>query len=369
MKYRSLLCCLLYLLVSASASADRPVDSAQSLVAIEGSSLTISNAVLLAGQRLSHDKPTIELVSSPRCGELTRDGKGGFVFRPNHGSFGSDSFTYSMTTSTESSILATISLWTAPSRIAFSGNWDGDPNGFGEFAWLDNGTNALFLCNGSPKEMVCDTYSAEFKIAGLDPLAMDWDGDGFDEIALFDSESGTFRITEPVKSHGRSTLRVIDRFSISEAIGQRPLAGDWDGDAVDTIGLYDSGTGRVRLRNENLLGPFDHDFFLDVSAQDIPIVGDWDRDNIDTVGTYNHLTGLFSVFNTNSAAPPSAVFFGTADALPLSDNWNLGPTSLGLGVYHRNLHSVEALFRSEVTPSRAITSTRMILLPVGTGAN
>ena len=65
-----------------------------------------------------------------------------------------------------------------------------------------------------------------------------------------------------------------------------PLAGDWDGDGIETIGLYDPVTGTFFLRNSNSSGPPDVTFtFGPISPGNIqPIHGDWDGEFTTTVG-------------------------------------------------------------------------------------
>ena len=55
--------------------------------------------------------------------------------------------------------------------------------------------------------------------------------------------------------------------------GDKPIVGDWDGDGIDTIGIYRVDT--FFLRNTNTNGFADIIFTLG-SVGDIPISGDWD---------------------------------------------------------------------------------------------
>jgi hypothetical protein len=55
--------------------------------------------------------------------------------------------------------------------------------------------------------------------------------------------------------------------------GDQPLTGDWDGDGIDTIGVYRNGT--FYLRNSNTIGFADLVFALG-DPGDLPIAGNWD---------------------------------------------------------------------------------------------
>ena len=56
-------------------------------------------------------------------------------------------------------------------------------------------------------------------------------------------------------------------------MGDKPVAGDWDGNGTDTVGIYRNGW--FYLRNSNTNGIADLIFALGVQG-DEPIVGDWD---------------------------------------------------------------------------------------------
>jgi hypothetical protein len=76
--------------------------------------------------------------------------------------------------------------------------------------------------------------------------------------------------------------------------GWQPLAGDWDGDGVDTIGAYDPVTGRFLLRNSNDQG--NADIILRFGPTDstwTAIAGDWNADGIDSPGLHNPATNTF----------------------------------------------------------------------------
>ena len=57
-------------------------------------------------------------------------------------------------------------------------------------------------------------------------------------------------------------------------LGWNPLAGDWNGDGTDTIGLYDPANGFFFLKNMHAPGPADVVFGYG-PANSTPILGDW----------------------------------------------------------------------------------------------
>jgi len=75
-----------------------------------------------------------------------------------------------------------------------------------------------------------------------------------------------------------------------------PLAGDWDRNGIDTVGLYDRNTGRFYLRHENTTTPSVPDTelrFGPASRGLVPLAGDWDGDGADSIGLYDQVAAEF----------------------------------------------------------------------------
>ncbi len=79
-----------------------------------------------------------------------------------------------------------------------------------------------------------------------------------------------------------------------------PFSGDWDGDGIETLGLYRRSDGFVYLRNSNTQGIADITFFFG-NPGDIPISGDFDGDGVDTVSIYRPSEQQFYIINTLGA--------------------------------------------------------------------
>jgi len=90
-------------------------------------------------------------------------------------------------------------------------------------------------------------------------------------VGLFDPSSGAWYLRDP---SGHTT-----RLGTFGGAGDIPLAGDWDGDGVDTPGLYRPATGRLVVRN----GPEPISFIYPISGDALPVVADTDGDGRDTV--------------------------------------------------------------------------------------
>ena len=73
----------------------------------------------------------------------------------------------------------------------------------------------------------------EFGLDGDVPLAGDWDGDGVDTIGVYRPGDRTFYLSG---LPGQTTPRVVAEVLYGLS-GDTPIVGDWDGDRVTTIGI------------------------------------------------------------------------------------------------------------------------------------
>ncbi len=110
---------------------------------------------------------------------------------------------------------------------------------------------------------------------------------------------------------------------------QVPLIGDWDGDGIDSPGMYNPITGEFLLKNSNLKGKEDIKFKFGKKAYDqwpseeqyvfgklaqymyplsYPVLGDWDNDGIDTIGLYDPFNSTFYLRNSNSEGEADIIF-------------------------------------------------------------
>jgi hypothetical protein len=133
--------------------------------------------------------------------------------------------------------------------------------------------------------------------------------------------------------------------------GDYPFVGDWDGDGIETPGLYRQADGYVYLRNSNTQGNADIRFFFG-DPGDVPIAGDFDNDGFDTVSIYRPSNQTFYIINKLGAgdgglgaADTSYVFGDPGDKPFVGDFDGDGVETVGLHreptglVYFRNSHT------------------------------
>ena len=109
--------------------------------------------------------------------------------------------------------------------------------------------------------------------------------------------------------------------------GDIPFLGDWDGDGVDTPGLYRPTDGFAYVINRRETGTADASWFMGIPG-DVPIVGDWDGDGIDTFSVYRPAEGKVYISNINQTGPAQVdYFFGVPGDKPFAIDFDADGTS------------------------------------------
>ncbi len=162
--------------------------------------------------------------------------------------------------------------------------------------------------------------------AGDRPIAGDWNGDGIDTVGIF--RNGTFFLKNS------NTPGFADLSFAYGSAGDIPLAGDWNGDGVDTIGVYRNGT--FFLRNANSAGS--PDIVVNYgNPNDLPIVGDWDGNRTTTVGCFRPSNGFCYIRNSNTSGfADSDFFYGQAGDIPVAGDWT-GKGFDSIGIYRQGV--------------------------------
>jgi protocatechuate 3,4-dioxygenase beta subunit len=132
---------------------------------------------------------------------------------------------------------------------------------------------------GQARQDVID-HVFHYGTAGDVPITGDWNGDGIDTIGVF--RKGAWHID--VDGDGR--LSDKDAAFQYGMAGDLPVIGDFDGDGVDEIGVYRAGQWFVDKDGDRDLTAHDEAFQLG-GGGDLPVVGDWDGDGVDDPAVYH----------------------------------------------------------------------------------
>ncbi len=196
----------------------------------------------------------------------------------------------------------------------------------------------------------------EFGMLGGTPLAGDFDGDGYDEVAVF--KDGYWMID--INRNGQ--WEDSDLLAKLGDVDDRPVVGDWDGDGKDDIGIYgpmwqrdpeaierepglpnpenypdtqpknvppvdDDATNGARIMKLTSYGKqradvVDHVFGTG-EREDVPVTGDWNGNGIRSIGIFNH--GLWKL-DVNGDGEfdhhDESVRFGRGGDVPLVGDFN-----------------------------------------------
>lgn len=153
-------------------------------------------------------------------------------------------------------------------------------------------------------------------------LACDFNGDGRDDLAVFDRGNWSIRFTI-----GRGPA---DLFFSYGGVTWRPVCGDWNGDGVDGIGVFDG--SNWYLRDTASPGSPNIAQFSYGWPEATPVVGDWNGDKIDTIGIWDPNTGNWWVRNTNNGGGAMIIQYGFTGATPVPADYN-GDGRTDVGVY------------------------------------
>jgi len=177
------------------------------------------------------------------------------------------------------------------------GDWNGDGNDtIGVFR--SGGDNRWYF-NNTLESTGTDFYTTSWGSGALGdwPVAGDWDGDGKDGIGVFRRTGNTAGNDMWYLSNSAAHPASDISFGWGAGyLGDWPFAGDWDGDGIDGIGVFRSSSGWVYLRN--LSGGMQASFPMsNWQSGDRPVAADWDGDGIDGIGLFRPSTGQWFLDN------------------------------------------------------------------------
>ncbi len=159
---------------------------------------------------------------------------------------------------------------------------------------------------------------------GDEPFTGDWDCDGVDTPGLYRQADGY------VYLRNSNTPGIADVSFYFGDPGDLPVAGDWDGDGCDTVSIYRPAEARFYVINrlgqgDAGLGAADSSYRFG-DPGDRPFAGDFDGDGVDTAGIHRPAADMAFLRDSAGGSAPVAVPDGGAVlALP-------GPGGDGLAV-------------------------------------
>ena len=236
--------------------------------------------------------------------------------------------------------------------IPLAGDFDGD--GVDEPVLFHNGY-WLIDVNGNGR-WDADDLMARLGDAGDRPVVGDWDGDGKDDIGIYgpiwqgDDEAiqaepgipdpanspwtrpknvppeiadSSDRVrTMRLSSFGSSRTDVIDHVFGYGNAADVPVAGDWNGDAIRTIGVFEAGVWSIDSNGDGQLDGKDEQFSFGRFG-DIPMVGDFNGDGIEEVAVYRDGVWIIDSNGNHQRDATDKVFeMGGSGDQPVVGDWD-----------------------------------------------
>ncbi len=200
-----------------------------------------------------------------------------------------------------------------PADVPIFGDWDCDGVAT---PGLFRPSDAFFYLRNSNTPGVADWRFFAGDPADV-PLAGDWNGDGCDTVGLFRPTGNRIFLFDELADDDAG-LGAADVEYVFGDFGDKPFAGDFDGNGRDEIGLHRESTGLVYFRLTHTSGVADAEFVFG-DPGDRLVAGDWTRDGVDTVAIFRPSAQQLFLRDTNTQGNADLVFpFGDSDWLPIA---------------------------------------------------
>jgi subtilisin family serine protease len=211
-----------------------------------------------------------------------------------------------------------------PGDVPLAGDWNGDGQ---DELWVvryntaRGGLDWLMDLNadGYMQEQV-----VEFGLPGDTPLAGDWNRDGRDEAAVvrYNPTRGGFDWYFDLNRDGYLAEQVLD-FGLP---GDTPVAGDWNGDGRDDMGMVRYNPERQGLdwcldtANNGYLAEEVRHFGL---YGDVPVAGDWNNDGREEMGVVRGGTSWWLDVAGDGDYAEKILHYGLPSDRPVAGNWGV----------------------------------------------
>ncbi|WP_148426890.1 VCBS repeat-containing protein [Micromonospora sp. AP08] len=193
--------------------------------------------------------------------------------------------------------------------IPVAGDWNND--GFDSVGVFRPGNSTWYLTNGTSTATNNTDYEFKFGSgsSGDIPVAGDWNNNGFDSVGVFRPGNSTWYLT-----NGTSTATNNTHYEFvfgHGGSGDQPVAGDWNKDGFDSVGVFRPGNSTWYLTNgtSTATNNTDAEFvFGNGASGDVAVPGDWNKDGIDTPGVRRPGNNTVYLRNANSGGATDAEF-------------------------------------------------------------
>jgi peptidoglycan hydrolase-like protein with peptidoglycan-binding domain len=188
--------------------------------------------------------------------------------------------------------------------IPLAGDWDGD--GIDTPGLYRPEAGRLVIRNASSPIVFIFAMPG-----GGIPVVADTDGDGRDTVSL--ARGGNLHVMDGL-GRGPAALEGPDPMPIPLPAGTEALVGgDFDGDGLDEVAAVHDGTVEVVGAGGGTT--------LGYIGGALPVAGDWDGDGIHTLGGYDSWRAEFRLYGPDGKPAPVAVEYGSTGMLPVAGDF------------------------------------------------
>jgi len=196
-----------------------------------------------------------------------------------------------------------------PGDAPFLGDWNCD--GTATPGLYRQSDGYVYLKNANTQGNADITFY--FGNPGDVPLAGDFDGDGCDTVGLYRPSEGRFFVIDELGSADNGLGAATADYLFGNP-GDIPFVGDFDGDGVDTFGLYRTTAGLMYFRNDHAQGNAELQFYYG-NPGDRFVSGDWTADDRSSPGVFRPATQTLYIRFTNTPGYADAVVGAGSQAL------------------------------------------------------
>ncbi len=168
------------------------------------------------------------------------------------------------------------------------------------------------------------------------PIVGDWTGAGFDTVGVYDQNSGAFYVCNANSTATCAAPFHVQSFTLGNPNDQ-PLSGRWLANAATFgAGVFRPSNGLIYLRNALTSGFADYTMVMGIPG-DMGLAGDWNGDSIDSPGVYRPTNSTFYLTDQvcNCAATGNHQFtYGIGGDSPVIGDW-IGQGHDGVGLFRQ----------------------------------
>jgi len=161
------------------------------------------------------------------------------------------------------------------------------------------------------------------------PVVGDWNGDGIDTVGIYDRSNGLFQLRDS------NTAGFADYGLVLGIAGDQPIAGRWTNDMTHTgVGVFRPSNGLIYLKKDLSTGFADFTMVLGIPG-DIGVAGDWDGNELDSPGVYRPTSSTFFLSNkvlNGSVFGDYSLVLGFTGDVPIMGDWT-SQGRAGVGVF------------------------------------